>query len=331
MSFSLRRGPVDVHAHWLPEELFDLPPGAPFGGITDRDGRMFLGEVPLSIETRLMSDVSTIRDDMERTGVGARVLSAPPFAFALGAEAGTAEYVDAYNDGLARVVRDGDGWFAGFGCVSPADSHAVYRQLRTIADTPGLLGVAIPPLMDGTSLDSEPLERVLHLATEYGLAVLVHPMQLPAKSLSKHYLVNLIGNPVETATAVASVLLGGVIERIPELRICFVHGGGCAPDLLGRWTHAWHARPDVRASSHLPPEDGFRKLYFDTVTHDAEALALLEAKAGYGAVLLGSDHPFDMADTDPVRHAAERGFPAGRLETQGREFLALPPLPPLSR
>ncbi|MFB2581669.1 amidohydrolase family protein [Herbiconiux sp. P15] len=323
MTFDLRPGPVDVHAHWLPRELFGLPPGAPFGGITDRDGRLFLGEVPLSIETRLMSDVGAVRADMERAGVGSRVLSAPPFAFAVASHAGTDQYVEAFNDGLARVVRDGEGWFGGFGCVSLADPDATARQLRSIAGTPGLFGVALPPLLHGTSFDSEPLEGVLRRAAELGLAVLVHPMQLPSPSLSRHYLVNLIGNPVETATAIASVLLGGVQERLPGLRICFVHGGGCAPDLLGRWSHAWHARADVRASSSRPPEEGFRSLYLDTVTHDDDAFALLAAKAGDGRVLLGSDYPFDMADGDPVRHAMARGLTPQQLELDGREFLGL--------
>jgi aminocarboxymuconate-semialdehyde decarboxylase len=323
MTFALRPGPVDVHAHWLPRELFALPPGAPFGGITDRDGRLFLGEVPLSIETRLMSDLAAVRTDMERSGVGSRVLSAPPFAFAVGTAPGTAEYVDAFNGGLARVVRDGDGWFAGFGCVSLADPDAAAEQLRVIARTPGLLGVALPPLLHGETLDSEPLEGVLRHADELGLAVLVHPMQLPAPSLSRHYLVNLIGNPVETSTAIASLLLGGVQERLPRLRICFVHGGGCAPDLLGRWSHAWHMRPDVRASSSRPPEEGFREVYLDTVTHDSDAFALLLAKAGDRRILLGSDYPFDMADEDPVRHALERGLSLSRLEHDGRVFLGL--------
>ncbi|SDY63220.1 amidohydrolase family protein [Herbiconiux ginsengi] len=323
MSWELRRGPIDVHAHWLPRELFGLPPGAPFGGIADRDGRMFIGDTPLSIDTRLMSDVGAIRADMERAGVGARVLSAPPFAFALGTAEGTTDYVESFNAQLTQVVADGEGWFAGFGCVSLADPDAAGRQLQELAATPGILGVAIPPLLGAGSLDSEPLEGVLRRASALGLAVLVHPMQLPSPSLAKHYLVNLIGNPVESATAIASVLLGGVLERIPELRICFVHGGGCAPDLLGRWSHAWHARPDVSAGSGVPPEEAFRSLWLDTVTHDADAFDLLAKKAGAGRVLLGSDYPFDMADPDPVVHAIERGLSAESLDHDARGFLGL--------
>lgn len=321
--FTLRPGPVDVHAHWLPRDLFALPPGAPFGGISDRDGKLFLGDVPLSIESRLMSDVDAIRDDMERQGIGARVLSAPPFAFALTDVPGSADYVAAFNEGLERLVTDGDGWFAGFGSLSLGDTDAAIDELRRLAARPGIVGVAIPPLVHGASLDAKPLEAVLRTAEESGLAVLVHPMQLPERSLARHYLVNLIGNPVETATAIASVLLGGVSERLPRLRICFVHGGGCAPDLLGRWSHAWHARPDVRAGSTRPPEDGFRGLYLDTVTLDTDAFTLLRAKAGEGRILLGSDYPFDMADTDPVRHAVARGMTVQQLEADGRAFLGL--------
>ncbi|MGB3371223.1 MAG: hypothetical protein WBD41_24305 [Rhodococcus sp. (in: high G+C Gram-positive bacteria)] len=39
-------GLVDIHAHWLPEELFGLPPGSPFGAMQDRGGELFLGTSP---------------------------------------------------------------------------------------------------------------------------------------------------------------------------------------------------------------------------------------------------------------------------------------------
>jgi aminocarboxymuconate-semialdehyde decarboxylase len=323
MTFLLRPGPIDVHAHWLPEELFALPPDAPYAPIADRDGELFIGEIPLSIRSELMSDVAAIRADMERAGVAARVLSAPPFAFSRADRPGANAYVDAFNTALAQVVRDGDGAFAGFGCVSIGDPDAAARQIDALARTEGILGIAIPPIVDDASLDAGPLRSVLERAATRGLAVLVHPMQLPGTALSHHYLTNLIGNPVETATAIASLLLGGLTEALPALRICFVHGGGCAPDLLGRWDHAWHARRDVSHDSTLPPSEGFARLYFDTVTHDGDALALLRAKAPDTRIVLGSDYPFDMADPRPLAHAIERGLTEQSLGAAARSFLGL--------
>lgn len=323
MTATFRPGPVDVHAHWLPAELFGLPPGAPYRPISDRDGQLFIGDIPLSIDSRLMSDVNAIRSDMDSTGIAVRVLSAPPFAFARQDLPGANEYTDAFNAALSRVVRDSDGAFAGLASVSLGNVDASARQIAALRDDDGIVGIAIPPIVGDESLDVGALREILGLAARADLAVLVHPMQLPAPAMGRHYLTNLIGNPTESAVAVASTLLGGVMEELPELRICFVHGGGCAPDLLGRWDHAWHARPDVSADSRTPPSEGFRQLFFDTVTHDELALALLAEKAGDARILLGSDYPFDMADSDPLRNATNRGLTTHDLGRAAREFFGV--------
>ena len=201
--------------------------------------------------------------------------------------------------------------------------YSVVEQLTALAATPGIAGVAIPPVLAGASLDQGVLREVLRGAADLGLAVLVHPMQLPRPEWSGHYLTNLIGNPTETATAVGTTLLVGVIEELPLLRICFVHGGGCAPALLGRWEHGWNSRPDVRAGSKQSPREGFQRLFFDTVTHDAAELSLLVDRAGADRVVCGSDYPFDMAQHDPVAFAVEHGPDAAALTAGGRAFLGM--------
>ncbi|MEU6644467.1 amidohydrolase family protein [Saccharomonospora sp. NPDC046836] len=320
---ALAEGPIDVHAHWLPNELFELPPGAPYGPLRDRDGELYLGEIPLSIATRAMSDVPAIRDDMAAAGIGVRVISAPPFAFPVAGPA--AGYVTAFNDALATVVGESAGALAGLGLV-PLDSAAsVSAHLERLAGLPGIAGVAIPPLLGGESLDRGVLHHVLVECARLDLAVLVHPMQLPRPEWSAHYLANLIGNPVETATAVAALLLGGIREQLPTLRICFVHGGGCTPGILGRWDHGWRTRPDVRRHSTRPPGELVRGLWFDTVTHDPQLLDLLTERAGKEAVVCGSDYPFDMAQRDPLGFATSGGLDARVLTANARAFLGVRP------
>jgi aminocarboxymuconate-semialdehyde decarboxylase len=288
----------------------------------DRGGELFLGEVPLSISAAAMSDITAVREDMRATGVGVRVLSAPPFAFPVGG-GNSVDYVRSFNDALADVVAGSDGALIGLGMVSLEDAETCRTQLAALADTPGIAGIAIPPVLAGGSLDRGMLREILVTAADLALAVLIHPMQLPRPEWSEHYLANLIGNPTETATAVAAVLLGGLMEELPLLRVCFVHGGGCAPGLLGRWEHGWHSRADVRTHSKRPPSDGFRDLFFDTVTHDADLLRLLSTKAGAHGIVCGSDYPFDMAQQDPVRFAVANGLSAEALTTNGRAFLGL--------
>ena len=307
ISADLAPGVIDVHAHWLPRELFDLPGVGPHGRMHDRDGQLFLGEIPLSIAAVAMSDIAAIRADMDRNEVGVRVLSAPPFAFPLQPGAAADDYVTAFNSALTDVVAGADGTLLGLGLVSLADNAAVTRQLTRLADTEGIAGVAVPPLLDNESLDGPALGHVLREAARLDLSVLVHPMQLPQPQWAKYYLNNLIGNPTESATAVAALILSGLKDQLPGLRICFVHGGGCAPGLIGRWSHGWRARADVRAALSRAPQDVFGELFFDTVTHGAAQLDLLCTLAGTDKVLCGSDYPFDMADADPARFAVEHG------------------------
>ncbi|MFG3020721.1 amidohydrolase family protein [Streptomyces sp. NPDC048254] len=323
ISSPIADGVIDVHAHWLPAELFHLPPGAPYGGMRDRDGELYLGDIPLSISARGMSDVPATLADMSAAGVGVRVLSAPPFAFPVGGGAGAGTYVTAFNDALSAVVSEAGGRLLGLGMVSLDDSDEARVQMERLAQTEGIAGIALPPLLAGQSLDQGALRRILTDAEDLALAVLVHPMQLPRPEWSEHYLANLIGNPVESATAVAALILGGVKEQLPRLRICFVHGGGCAPALLGRWTHGWHTRADVRAHSTRPPNDVFGELFFDTVTHDPGLLELLAAHASKDGIVCGSDYPFDMAQQGPVRFATDHGPDAESLTSNARAFLGL--------
>lgn len=321
----IRPGIIDVHAHWLPRELFPLPPGSPLGGMHDRDGELYLGELPLSFPTAAISDIDTIRSDTRSAGLGTRVISAPPFAFPVHTPEEADDYVATYNERLAEAVSASEGTLLGLGLVRLDDAAAARRAMTALAATQGIAGVAVPPLVNGRSYGDGAMRAVLGVAAELGLAVLVHPMQLPRPEWERHYLVNLLGNPVETTTAVASVILDGVMEELPDLRICFVHGGGCAPSLLGRWGHGWRSRADVRSGSSRPPAAAFAELYFDTVTHDPEVLRLLRAHASPDRILCGSDYPFDMAQPDAGRFLLDNGIDAAALEANGRSFLGLPP------
>lgn len=320
---SLRPGPIDVHAHWLPQHLFGLAPGSPLPPLRDHHGELHLGDLPLSIRTEAMSDVTRVLADTDAAGLGARVLSAPPFAFPVAEADGIDEFVGTFNDDLDRIGRDSGGRLIGLGLVSLHDPAAARKQMEALAGTETIRGIAVPPLLGTTSFDVAPMREILGSAAELGLAVLVHPMQLPRPEWSSHYLPNLIGNPVESATAAAALTLGGVLDEYPSLRICLVHGGGCAPALVGRWEHGWQQRADVRGTGTRPPREMFGELWFDTLTHDVPTLNLLRAQADPGRLMCGSDYPFDMGTPDPLQLPHAAGIDDAALEANARAFLGL--------
>lgn len=312
-------GPIDVHAHWLPEDLFGLAPGSPVPPLSDRGGELHVGELPLSIATSAMTDVARVIADTTAAGLGMRVISAPPFAFPVGDHPGVDDYVGEFNDALAKACVDSNDRLLGLGLVSLHDATAAAKQMDALPER--VRGIAVPPLLGATSFDSAPMRDVLAAAADRDMAVLVHPMQLPRPEWSSYYLNNLIGNPVETATAAAALVLGGVLEELPRLRICLLHGGGCAPPLLGRWQHGWEQRPDVRSTGTRSPREGFADLWFDTLTHDVPTLQLLQAHSE--KLLCGSDYPFDMGVTRPLDLPHAVGIDDEALEHNARRFLGL--------
>ena len=58
------------------------------------------------------------------------------------------------------------------------------------------------------------------------------------------------GMPSETATAICSLLMGGVLEQFPKLKVVFAHGGGAFPYLIGRIAHGHDVRPDLCATEN---------------------------------------------------------------------------------
>jgi aminocarboxymuconate-semialdehyde decarboxylase len=90
--------------------------------------------------------------------------------------------------------------------------------------------------------------------------------------------------------------------------ICTVHGGGFVPYQLGRMQRGFDAVPHLTAKNiATAPTELARRLYYDTVLHDPDALSFLVRRVGANRVVVGTDYPFEMGDPDPV--ATVEGIP----------------------
>jgi aminocarboxymuconate-semialdehyde decarboxylase len=123
--------------------------------------------------------------------------------------------------------------------------------------------------------------------------------------LADYYLINLLGNPIETTRSIADVVFSGLLEAFPKLKLCFVHAGGTLPYVRGRFEHGYNVRTEPKLRIRRPPSEYIELLYFDTITHWHPALEFLVNTVGADRVYLGSDYPFDMGPGDPVRFVQE--------------------------
>src|SRR5262245_52646849 len=198
-------------------------------------------------------------------------------------------------------------------CRSPTQLCAS----SSVAWRSGLPGSRSKPIAGDRNLDDPSLRSFFDAAAELGAMIFLHPLAvLGAERLARHYLTNLIGNPTDTAVAVASLIFGGVLEELPGLKIVCAHGGGSTPMLCGRWDHGARVRSELAHLKRLPSES-LRRLYFDSLTHSAEGLELLVRTVGAERIVLGSDYPYDMGD----ERAVERIETATFLEPREKQLM----------
>jgi aminocarboxymuconate-semialdehyde decarboxylase len=161
-------------------------------------------------------------------------------------------------------------------------------------------GIEIGSNINGKYLDDPDLWPFYEKAQRLGTFIFVHPINVAGlERMQKYHLRNLIGNPLDTSLAIASIIFGGVLESFPRLKFCFAHAGGFTPYQQGRLERGYHVRSECKTISK-PPIEYIKLLYFDTITHYAPALSYLIETVGSDHVLMGSDYPFDMGDPNPV-------------------------------
>lgn len=215
------------------------------------------------------------------------------------------------NDALAQLVAADPGRFSALGVVPLQDPAAAVRDLRTVMRS-GLAGVELTPEIAGRYLGDTAFGPFWAAAEESGALVFIHPatrgLALPV--FGDYYLWNSVANPIETAIAATHLVMAGVLERHPALKIVLAHGGGALWAVRGRLRRAYGQVPAARQRLREAPDASLARLYHDTVTHDQELLRRLIDDAGPEHVLLGSDRPFDMGSDDPVGEVRALGLPA---------------------
>src|SRR4051812_37113355 len=194
-------------------------------------------------------------EDCDRHGVTTQVLSTVPVMFSYWAKPEHAlELSRILNDHIAEVCRAHPGRFEGLATLPMQDPALSVRELERCVKDLGLRGIQIGSHIEREgqpdwNLSDPHVVEVLEAAAALGACVFVHPWDMMGSQLMPDYwLPWLVGMPAETARAVCSVIFGGVLDRLPALRIAFAHGGGSFPGTIGRIEHGHKVRPDLVAT-----------------------------------------------------------------------------------
>lgn len=302
---------IDFHAHYLAQEHLQMhaktSAGHVVGAMVRGQGNELVLEangIPLGRNTCKPEDfhnLTTRLEWMSASGIDMQVLSPPPFMFFTDIPGSTAARLTReQNEAIAQVIRQYPDFFRGLGAVPFQDAEVAVSEIAHLMDTLKLSGVEILTYMAGKNLDHPDLDPVWQALDERHALVLIHPNDvLGPERLAKYYLRNLLGNPVETALALACLTFGGVTTRFPHIRFIAAHGGGVAPFVIGRWEHGARVRPEL---AHLTasPLALLRHTYVDSIVHGVPELLYLIDIMGTERIVLGSDAPFDMGPQRPA-------------------------------
>jgi aminocarboxymuconate-semialdehyde decarboxylase len=272
-------GPLlDCHFHWYPQAVED--------GLNEVNGntrRHSADWFDLDRQLQRMDDLGRRVDVISSTG---------PFTglFANIDAANSTALTRLYNETMADGQRRHPGRVWGT-CVLPLhDTDVALAELDYAIGTLGLVGVNLPGRIGPTdNLDDRRFDELYDRIESLGVPLFIHPNDEAFESILDGYNGALhlsLGRVVDVSVSAYRLVLSGLMERHPDLKVIVSHTGGALPYQAGRMD-----KNSGEAHLPKPPTDYLRRMYTDTVS--PHAMGVRFAVEFYGAehVMYGSDYP----------------------------------------
>jgi aminocarboxymuconate-semialdehyde decarboxylase len=299
---------IDIHTHILPETWPDLKERYGYGGWIRLEHHK-----PCC--ARMMQDDKFFREiqdncwdpdvrirECSHFHVDVQVLSTVPVMFSYWAKARHAHDLSMLlNDHIAGIVKAYPDRFVGLATLPMQSPKLAIQELERCMKQLGMAGIQIGTHINDWNLEAPEIFEVLQAAEELNAAVFIHPWDMMGREkMPKYWLPWLVGMPAESSLAICSMIFGGVLERLPKLRVAFAHGGGSFPATIGRIEQGYLVRPDLCAvDNDVNPREYLKKIYIDSLVHDPDTLDFLVRTMGADKIALGTDYPFPLGELEP--------------------------------
>jgi aminocarboxymuconate-semialdehyde decarboxylase len=289
---------IDFHNHFYPQAYIDaLRSGSSRVHVTtDAEGNPVLhypGDYNIAV--RGHRDIAYRLGVLDETGVTTQVLSLTTPGTHVEEPALAVKLARLVNDGFAAIVRGGGGRFAAVATLPLSDPAASAKELERACTQLGFCGAMVFSNINGVALSDERFRPVWEVADKLGAIIHIHPTSpVGVEAMKDYWLMPLVGFPLDTTLAAASLVFSGVVERHPRIRWVLGHLGGAIPYLVERLDRGFRAFKECRANIDRPPSEYLKEFYYDSVNFDGRALQLAIDFAGADHILAGSDYPHQI-------------------------------------
>lgn len=294
---------IDVHNHFYTDGfLKQLEKDGPIVGLsveTDEWGRKILvqsGNRVVTI-TPPMNNVSKRLEDMVEAGIDTQILTLSIPSVDIFPVATGLALARVVNDEFAQICGEHPEHFMAFATLPFLDPEKTIKELERCVDELNFKGACIGSNINGINLDDERFFPFYERMSEYDLPIHIHPRTSRDKETFKDYRLGpMIGFEVDLCVAVIRLVMGGVLERYPNLKFIVSHLGGAIPYLAERIQNCYEAYPECQENISRPAKEYLKDFYYDTVSFFEPALICAYSFLGAERLVLGSDYPHVIGD-----------------------------------
>lgn len=298
---------IDIHTHIMPDKMPNWVQRFGYGEFIHLEHRnckacMMKGDKLFREVEENCFDAGVRIKEMNETNVDVQVLSTIPVLFNYWAKPKDGlETSRFFNDHIADTVTKDPKRFIGIGTVPLQDIELAIAEMERCVKELRMPGLEIGSNINGMNLGDASLFPFYKRAEELGCALFIHPWEMMGEQqMQKYWLPWLVGMPAETSRAICSMIFGAVMEKFPQLRLAFAHGGGSFPATIGRIEHGFNVRPDlVAVDNAINPRNYIGKFWIDSLVHDPKAMQYIIDVMGDDKICLGSDYPFPLGEHRP--------------------------------
>lgn len=288
---------IDVFPHIMPikykEALFDKAPSGFYAS-------QYVDVVPTLYDLDMRFRIMDKFEDY----VQILTLASPPIEATVGPQ-DAVELAKLANDEMAEMVMKYPYRFiAAVACLPMNDIDAALKEADRAINNLNFRGVQIFTNINGKPLDSPEFMPLYEKMASYDLPIWLHPVRpitvadYASEDSSKYSIWDMLGWPYDTSVTMTRLVISGVLERYPTLKIITHHAGGMVPFFANRIGEGYdfNEREGFKYKQHLrkPVLDYYRMFYNDTAIYGNTA-GLMCAYAFCGAehLLFGTDMPYD--------------------------------------